>query len=320
MNILSNGCGATYSGCETTALYNSCLEPYSTANTSVTLLTESKEYSSSQSRFDISVKDGKKSVSNSCIVPYGTFSSEMYTTSSHEKSMERLKNEIKRAKLNPVKAIEVLGDNLDLLVSPGDMTSYRQRKSWHWFLVLLTQKRITAPDLPSTGRVADILHLEASNWLLSSEEILRYHTDLQIHIAKILVKNFAALKHFEKVLPKYIPHEFIEITKQKTVFFNADLIDASENSTEGMIHISQKIHNLVVPHCVVDSKEICEPVVFGGDVLTNERAFGAQLAMFNNKSEFENLLGVIHRPDGLHRQMNFLLVTLFLLEFSYSSC
>nr|XP_034334752.1 uncharacterized protein LOC117691932 [Crassostrea gigas] len=55
------------------------------------------------------------------------------------------------------------------------------------------------------------------------------------------------------------------------------------------------------------SKEIYEPVVFGGDVLTNERAFGAQLAMFNNKSEFENLFGVICRPEGLHRQMNFLL-------------
>lgn len=199
MDILSNGCGATYSGCETTALYNSCLEPYSTANTSVTLLTESKEYSSSQARFDISVKDDKISVSNSCIVPCGTISSEIYTTASHEKSMERLKKEIKRAKLNPVKAIEVLGDNLDLLASPGDMTSDRQRKSWDWFLALLTQKRITAPDLPSNGRVADILHLEALNWLPSYEEILRYRKDLQIHVAKIL-------KHFEKLLPKYIPH------------------------------------------------------------------------------------------------------------------
>lgn len=26
--IVSNGCGTTYSGCETTSLYNSCLEPY----------------------------------------------------------------------------------------------------------------------------------------------------------------------------------------------------------------------------------------------------------------------------------------------------
>lgn len=133
----------------------------------------------------------------------------------------------------------MLGDNLDLLVSPGGMTSDRQRKSWHRFLVLLTQKRITAPNLPSTGKVADILHLEASNWLPSNEDILRYHKDLQIHVAKILVKNVAALKHFEKVLPKYIPHEFIEITKQETVFFNVDLIDASENSIEGMIHILQ---------------------------------------------------------------------------------
>lgn len=82
------------------------------SHTALQILTESKEYSSSKSRFDISVKDGKKSVSNSCIVPYRTFSSEMYTTASHEKSMERLKNEIKRAKLNPVKSIEVLGDNL----------------------------------------------------------------------------------------------------------------------------------------------------------------------------------------------------------------
>lgn len=46
-DILSNGCGATYSGCDIIELYNSCLEPYSTANISVTLLTECKEYSSS---------------------------------------------------------------------------------------------------------------------------------------------------------------------------------------------------------------------------------------------------------------------------------
>ncbi|XP_062597660.1 uncharacterized protein LOC134259070 [Saccostrea cucullata] len=315
LHILSNGCGATYSGCETTALYDSCLEQYSTctANTPVTFLTESKKYYSST---DNSVKHCEISIDSSCIIPTGTFSSEIYrySTASHEKSMERLKKEVNKAKQNPVKAIEVLGDNLDLLVSPGDMTSDRQRKSWHWFLVLLTQKRITAPDLPSSGKVADILHLEASSWLPSNEEILRYRHDLQIHVAKILVKNFAALKHLDKVLPKYIPHEYVEITKQKTVFYNSDLIDASENSTEGMIHILQKVHDLVVPHCVVDSKEVCEPVVFGGDVLTNERAYGAQMAMFNNKSEFKNLLGVIHRPEGLHRQMNFLLVTLMPLH------
>lgn len=66
----------------------------------------------------------------------------------------------------------MLGDNIDLLVSPGEMTSDRDRKSWHWFLVLLTQKKNYPPDLPSTGRVVDILHLEASNWLPSNEDML----------------------------------------------------------------------------------------------------------------------------------------------------
>lgn len=49
--------------------------------------------------------------------------------------------------------------------------------------------------------------------------------------------------------------------------------------------------------------------VLGSNVLTNERALSAQQAMLNSKVDFEKLLGVIHRPEGLHRQMNFLLVT-----------
>lgn len=73
----------------------------------------------------------------------------------------------------------------------------------------------------------------------------------------------------------------------------------------GMITILQRIHHLAVPH--VDN-ETPERIVFGGDVLTNERAFSAQEAMQNVPSEFESLSGLIHRPEGLHREMNFLLV------------
>lgn len=47
----------------------------------------------------------------------------MYIIVLYEKLMERFicKNEIKRDKFNFVKVIEVLGDNLDLFVSLGDM-------------------------------------------------------------------------------------------------------------------------------------------------------------------------------------------------------
>lgn len=65
-----------------------------------------------------------------------------------------------------------------------------------------------------------------------------------------------------------------------------------------MITILQKVHHLAVPH--IDS-ETHERIVFGGDVLMNERAFSAQEAMQSVPSEFESLSGLIHRPEGLHR-------------------
>ena len=43
--------------------------------------------------------------------------------------------------------IEVLGDNLDVTITPTRMTSEKQRKSLHWFLVMAKQKRITIDDL-----------------------------------------------------------------------------------------------------------------------------------------------------------------------------
>lgn len=61
-----------------------------------------------------------------------------------------------------------------------------------------------------------------------------------------------------------------------------------------MITLLQRIHHLAVPH--IDSVTP-ERIVFGGDVLTNERTFSAQEAMQNVPSEFESLSGLIHRPN-----------------------
>ncbi|KAK3107443.1 hypothetical protein FSP39_014714 [Pinctada imbricata] len=91
--------------------------------------------------------------------------------------------------------------------------------------------------------------------------------------------------------------------REKAVVTEAE---ASENSASGMISIMERVHDLAVPHTRQDNKVI-ERIVFGGDVLTNERAFTAQQNMQLNKSEVDRFAGIIHRPEGLHRQMNFLL-------------
>ncbi|XP_056017062.1 uncharacterized protein LOC130046638 [Ostrea edulis] len=108
--------------------------------------------------------------------------------------------------------------------------------------------------------------------------------------------------------PNYIEHMYMDQMRKKSVFLNCDLVDASENSSQEKIEIIQEFINLLF-HMLGEilKKNVLEKVVFGEDVLTNERAFSAQEAMQNSPSEYESLLGVIHRPEGLHREMNFLL-------------
>lgn len=96
---------------------------------------------------------------------------------------------------------------------------------------------------------------------------------------------------------------------KKYDFVILDLLDKSENKSEDMISILEHIHHHYIPHTAEDHPQIIRKKVFGGDVLTNERAYSAQLAMLNGASDFEQISGVIHRPEGLYRMMNLCLVT-----------
>ncbi|KAL4219951.1 Translation initiation factor [Mactra antiquata] len=216
-------------------------------------------------------------------------------------------NELVNESDEPV-PIEVLGDNLDVTVSPTKMTLDHQRLSLHWFLTMVKQRQVIFEnsDLASDAMIQpDILTLSTNSWVPDHCQLEDLHKDMLFHIAHVLIKYIKPLEFLGSSYPEYIVHPYIEQTKQKSVILNCDLVDASENTSQGMIEILQQVHNLTVPH---KEGTLIEKVVFGGDVLTNERAFSAQSAMQNNKSDFDKLMGVIHRPEGLHRQFNFLLV------------
>ena len=114
---------------------------------------------------------------------------------------------------------------------------------------------------------------------------------MKFHIANILLKYITYLSPVAKCFPKYIEHEFMEKAKEKSVFLNCDLIDASENSSQGMIEILQRVHQLAVPH-VRDNpdKTLLEKVVFGGDVLTNERHSRFNFNDLNKKKSKKNIV------------------------------
>lgn len=115
------------------------------------------------------------------------------------------------------------------------------------------------------------------------------------HILRVATKYVDCFKPYEACLQKYIDHPHIEETSKKTKFFIVDLHDKSENN---------------IAHTEDDPPTVIEKKVFEGDVLTNDRTYSAQLAMMNGQSDFFRLAGVVHRPEGLHRMMNFLLVSM----------
>ncbi|XP_053388276.1 uncharacterized protein LOC128551443, partial [Mercenaria mercenaria] len=213
----------------------------------------------------------------------------------------------KNEECQKAKPIEVIGDNLDICISPAKMTMDKQRHSLHCFLTMVKQRRVTYEDLnvQSDTCQTPILDISTHQWIPSKQHMDSVTGNFIFHISHTRLKYVKCLEPVKESYQSYIPHKCIDITKEKSVVLNCDLIDASENSSQGMIEILQKVHELTVPHT---QDTVIQKVVFGGDVLTNERAFSAQEAMQNNKSPYASLCGIIHRPEGLHRQFNFLQV------------
>ena len=75
------------------------------------------------------------------------------------------------------------------------------------------------------------------------------------------------------------------------------MLDKSENKSDDMISILEHIHENYIAHTDDESPLVIKKKVFGGDVLTNERAYTAQLAMLNSPTDYTKLKGVIHRPE-----------------------
>lgn len=202
---------------------------------------------------------------------------------------------------------EVLGDNIDITVAPAKMCVDRQRQSLHWFLTMVKQRQVMFQDSVKpldTDSEAQVMDLPTSHWIPDRSQMSDLKKDMKFHVAHVLLKYIEPLNDLKASYPQHITHPYMELTKNKTTILNCDLIEASENSSQGMIEILQNVHTLV-PH--IDGK-VVEKIVFGGDVLTNERAFTAQSAMQNNLTDTSKLTGILHRPEGLHRQFNFLLV------------
>lgn len=143
-----------------------------------------------------------------------TFGHQLNTSYTNSNS-DRCSASIRQGKLGSLQNIrgppipfEVLGDNLDLLKTPSDMTMVRQRESWNWFLLLAAQKRILGPHPPNDRPKANICQLSISEWLPTIDELDNYQSNIHHHISATLVKYLPALSFLSDSLPEYIDHPY----------------------------------------------------------------------------------------------------------------
>ena len=198
---------------------------------------------------------------------------------------------------------EIYGDNLDHTIHTYHRTKENKGKDIHWFLMLYAEQRVKSPPHLNHSRPRrDILSVSNDNFLPDTDAIQSLRQSFIFHVMETIVKYVPGLQKI--AIPKYIPHPHLTEMSRKCPYDVLDLLDKSENKMEDMIDILNSIHKLV-PTLPSDKQNVVERIVFGGDQLTNERAYAAQISMVNVQNEAERLQGVIHRPEGLHLCMNF---------------
>jgi hypothetical protein len=229
------------------------------------------------------------------------------TTDSTKKYLSDFINKSSPTLQEYLPTVDVIGDNVDLTKTPSHLLSDNQRQSLHWFLNVGVKRRIVS-DLPDCGPQKDLLKVNNVEFLPNSDDCNQFDDNCVFHIVKVLVKYIECLNDFEDCVPEFIEHPHIDELSKKSEFVLLDLLDKNENKADDMISILQDVHSKYIAHTDQEIPIVLERKVFGGDVLTAERTFGAQRAMMNAKNEYYGLSGVVPRPEGLHRMMNYLSV------------
>lgn len=170
------------------------------------------------------------------------------------------------------------------------------------------KKRFLNQLLNDTAPIADIKSVDNCTFIPNFNECRKLDENFIYHIINVLVKYAGCLKKYKDCVPKFIPNPHLKELAESSNFVLLDMLDKSENKSEDMISILVHIHANCIAHTDGDNPAVMKKKVFGGDVLTNERAYSAQLAMLNSDTDYDRLVGLIHYPEGLHRMMNLLLV------------
>ena len=95
-----------------------------------------------------------------------------------------------------VPAYDVIGDNMDLMKSPSNMSSKQQRESLHWFLNVAVQRRVVS-SLPDDRPIADIMAVPNHAFIPSTNDCDALERNWIFHIVKVVTKYIDCLSRIK---------------------------------------------------------------------------------------------------------------------------
>jgi len=203
-------------------------------------------------------------------------------------------------------SIKLVGDNIDRRVIARDQRKDNKNKEFHWFLAMAFKERINSNHLPNDSSICNLKELSLSEFLLDQGECDKLNSDFCILLLRVVCKHMPFFHSYSKYVPKHILHEYTLEMNKTSEAVNLGLVFEDENTSDGMIKILEYLHKYVRPGD--------EETVFGGDLLTCERAFNVQRLRRTAPTQLLRLDGILPTAESWHTKMALLIVRYFNCE------
>ncbi|XP_035661399.1 uncharacterized protein LOC118405771 [Branchiostoma floridae] len=206
----------------------------------------------------------------------------------------------------PLPTYQLIVDNLDMEVVAKHQSKDKKSQSLHWVHQMAAKDRVTT-TLPDDRPQKPIEDLQISEVMLTEEVQCLLRKDYIVHVTRTLENNLPALSCIKGAAVKHIRHEYTEEMSQPTEETWLGLQFKNENKSGDMVQILRNYQENYIPvkededGCIT---ELLQPVLLGGDWLTEERVHGVQAAFQDGNTPLERFESSIGKHDVWHAARN----------------
>ncbi|XP_072021080.1 uncharacterized protein [Amphiura filiformis] len=224
---------------------------------------------------------------------------EMEETEFHSpEHLESLKEDLKQHNATRHSGFCITGDNIDLTITPRQVTRQNQKKSLHYFNHMAVKNRVSSMHLPADAPLGEASSFPVTEILPNHDDNMQLRTEMSILAGRVIAEHLPRLSWIKDHLPS-LDHQYMKEMKKKSDIVHLGILMKNENSSDGIRDIMEHLHEEYVPgHGTLHPV----PTVSSGDLLTIERESNMQAERRDedDKSPSARFDGLIPTIDDFH--------------------